>query len=315
MKYKANSPRVLQQYYSSAEGYRRCASTVMGKWHKGTQRRLRWNEFRFEVVFETPVILTSSPTNTKGPLAKKPVFNLDATKESYTNAMLLDPEEQVFEDQTAVRIHTADDERASWLTLITTIQNAERFSRAWDLKKRKDYVFSNVVPVPKYPLAVQLQRKVRSWDFISPNVSKPYATTAICHLVEVTSMLGLYWKVFDQTAWNLRAEGNGFILTSTNVHGLGVMVVFATTGRSDFTETRVIPCYEIKDLAFGTVSNIFEDETYLAHKKDAQSLELVFGSDEDVNNTLESLGCQAETLRRYKKDHKHIFSGKLSDLF
>jgi len=35
---------------------------------------------------------------------------------------------------------------------------------------------------------------------------------------------------------------------------------------------------------------------------------LVFGSAEEVTNTLESLGCQADTLMKYNKDHKHIFS-------
>lgn len=30
--------QVLQQYYGSAEGYRRCAKSVMGKWHQGTVR-------------------------------------------------------------------------------------------------------------------------------------------------------------------------------------------------------------------------------------------------------------------------------------
>jgi hypothetical protein len=124
------------------------------------------------------------------------------------------------------------------------------------------------------------------------------------------AMLGMYWKVFDQIVWNLRAEGNGFILTSTTVHGLGVMVVFATTGKSRFTDNRVIPAEKVKELAFGTVPNIFDNELYLDREKDAQSLELVFGTKEEVEATLESLGCQAETLRKYSKDHKHIFSGR-----
>jgi hypothetical protein len=131
----------------------------------------------------------------------------------------------------------------------------------------------------------------------------------MCHLVEIMAMLGLYWKVFDQSTWNLRAEGNGFILTSTTVHGLGVMVIFATTGKSVFEDRRVIPCLAIKELAFGTVPNIFEDENYLSKDKDFQSLELVFGTAEEVMDTLESLGCQADTLKKYSKDHKHIFSG------
>lgn len=31
--------QVLQQYFSSADGYRRCAESVMGKWAEGGQRK------------------------------------------------------------------------------------------------------------------------------------------------------------------------------------------------------------------------------------------------------------------------------------
>ena len=141
------------------------------------------------------------------------------------------------------------------------------------------------------------------------DLSQPYATSAVCHLIEMATMMGMYWKVFDTNRWNLRAEGNGYILTSTTVHGLGVMVVFSITGRSEFTDRRVIPCEEIKQLAFGTVPNIFEDDEYLRREKDAQSLDLVFGAKDEVAATLESLGCHSETIRKYENDHKHIFSG------
>jgi hypothetical protein len=124
----------------------------------------------------------------------------------------------------------------------------------------------------------------------------------------MAAMMGMYWKVFDPNRWNLRAEGNGFILTSTTVHGLGVMVVFSITGRSAFTDCRVIPCEEVKQLAFGSVPNIFEDDRYLDREKDAQSLDLVFGTKDEVAATLESLGCNSEAINRYEQDHKHIFS-------
>ncbi len=65
----------------------------------------------------------------------------------------------------------------------------------------------------------------------------------------------------------------------------------------------------IKELPFGTVPNIFEDDLYLNKDQDTQSLELVFGTAEDTTNTLESLGCQADVLKKYNQDHKHIFSG------
>ena len=139
--------------------------------------------------------------------------------------------------------------------------------------------------------------------------TQPYATSAICHLVELTAMMGMHWKAFDEKDWNLRAEGNGLILTSTTVAGLGPMVFFAVTGKSEFEKNRVIPCEDVKELAFGTVLNIFDKE-YLKREKDAQSLDLMF-AEEKVASTLESLGCPSTTVRQYEKDHKHIFSGKL----
>jgi hypothetical protein len=303
--------QVLQQYFSSAEGYRRCAASVMGQWAEGTHRKLVWREFRVEVVFETPVIFVAPPDNKNGPITDREIHYLDGTDESYNKTRVLKPREQQQADKQAVaRVQTADDERASWVTLLSTLQNAENHSRHWDRTTRG----RGATKPPKYQITVGLQSKTRSWDFIPSSITKPYATSAICHLVEMMAMLGLYWKVFDQSLWLLRAEGNGFILTSTSVHGLGVMVVFAVTGRSYFRQDRVIPCDEVKKLAFGTVPNIFEDKDYLNQQTDAQSIELVFGEEEKVTETLESLGCSSETLRRFNKDHKHIFSGKIHHL-
>lgn len=308
--------QVLQQYFSSAEGYRRCHRSVMGLWAKGTHRRLRFNQFRIEVVFETPVIFAAAPDNKRGPVQGRDVYVIDGTSRSYKNTRVLEPKEQERADNDARKgVHTADDERASWVTLLSTLQMEEKESRLWDFTQRmapKTPPRRSTPSPPEYKIAVAVQSKTRSWDFIPPSITKPYATSAICHLVELMSMLGLYWKTFDQLNWNLRAEGNGFILTSQHVHGLGVMVVFATTGKSRFKENRVIPCGEIKELAFGTVPNIFEDEGYLNLSPDNQSLGLVFGSVEDTRDTLESLGCQALTLKRWQKDHKHIFSCKVS---
>jgi hypothetical protein len=309
--------QVLQQYFSSAEGYRRCAKSVMGDWATGTHRKMRWAEFRVEVVFETPVILVAPPMNQKGPIPGRPIYYIDGTEQSYRSTRVLKKEDLKKQEQdanamrAASRVHTADDERASWVTFLSALQTAEEDSRLWDDAERRISPPRNGIriPVPNYEIAVGLQSKTRSWDFIPSSITKPYATTAICHLVEMMAMLGIYWKVFDQINWNLRAEGNGYILTSTSVHGLGVMVAFAVTGNSEFTNKRVIPCSAVKELAFGTVPNIFDEKQYLKQYPDAQSLQLEFGTAQVVASTLESLGCTQETLARWGRDHKHIFSG------
>lgn len=304
--------QVAQQYFSSAEGYRRCAESVMGLWSGGTHRQLRIREFRVEVVFEVPVIFVAPPSNQRGPIMNRPIHYIDGTPESYKNTKVRQPDDQKKKDrETIQRIHTADDERASWVTLLSSLQTEELKSREWDNATRLKKPTGDLIKSPEYELAVGVQVKTRSWDFVPASMTKPYATSAICHLVEMMAFLGMYWKVFDQILWNLRAEGNGFILTSTTVHGLGVMVVFTVTGQSEFKQDRVIPSNDVKALCFGTVPNIFEEREYLEKvDTESQSLELKFGSQDDVDMTLESLGCKPLILERYRKDHRHIFSGK-----
>ncbi|KAG0649954.1 hypothetical protein D0Z07_3583 [Hyphodiscus hymeniophilus] len=303
--------QVLQQYYSDAEGYRRCADSVMGLWSSGTRRRIRWSEFRFEVLFETPVIFLSSPENRRGPIKERDIYYIDGTDESYIKTQVRGKTAQKEVDAQISRVHTADDERATWVNLLSMLQREEEDSREWDknqMVKTPPKNPARIIKPPDYRLVVGMQKKTRSWDFMPGSITKPYATSAVCHLIEMAAVMGMYWKLFDPNLWNLRAEGNGFILTSTTVHGLGVMVVFSITGKSEFTDRRVIPCEEIKQLAFGTVPNIFEDDEYLRREKDAQSLDLVFGANDEVAATLESLGCHSETIKRYEQDHKHIFS-------
>jgi len=288
----------------------------MGLWAQGTHRRLRANEFRVEVIFETPVLFLAPPTNKRGPVPGRELFYITGEPESYKNTRVLPPSDQTKADNALIaRVHTADDEKASWVNLLSALQREESESRQWDAEKRRSTPRSSLIRAPEYALAVCLQRKTRSWDFIPGAITKPYATSTMCHLVEMMSMLGMYWKVFDQVIWNLRAEGNGFILTSTIIHGLGVMVMFATTGKSTFTDNRVIPDGRIKELAFGSVPNIFNDEHYLEREKDAQSLELIFGTNEEDEETLEGLGCPPDTLKKYTKDHKHIFSSEPVTIF
>lgn len=46
--------QVLQQYISTAEGYRRCQETVMGPWSDRTRRNFRFGQLRFETIFQSP---------------------------------------------------------------------------------------------------------------------------------------------------------------------------------------------------------------------------------------------------------------------
>jgi hypothetical protein len=303
--------QVLQQYFSSAEGFRRCADSVMGVWANGTHRKFRRSELRFEVVFETPVLFMARPTNKYGPIPGREIFYMDGTKKSYDDTRVLEPNAQDVADQQArARVHTADDERASWVTLLLSLQREERDSRAWDSKNSRTPKGKLYHP-PDYNLAVGLQPKVRSWDFMPTAVSRPFATTTISHLIEMVAVLGMYWKLFDQMNWNLRAEGNGFIVTSTQVSGLGLMVTFSVTGKSFFEENRLIPNDVCKEIVFGVVNTFYKDVVDIHVPKEAPK-ELTFGNSEEIVQTLTTLGVSPENIHRYEKKHKHLFPSRFS---
>ena len=48
--------QLMQQYFATADGYRRCQRSVMGGWATKTRLRWRWREFRFETLYTTPEI-------------------------------------------------------------------------------------------------------------------------------------------------------------------------------------------------------------------------------------------------------------------
>lgn len=52
--------QLSQSFLLTADGYRRCAESVLGAWSNLRHRHFRWSEFRFETQFVTPQILIVS---------------------------------------------------------------------------------------------------------------------------------------------------------------------------------------------------------------------------------------------------------------
>lgn len=244
-------------------------------------------------MFETPVIFLAPPENEKGPIYGRKIHNLDGSDASYEESNTLKPDKERLQN-----ISTADDERASWVTLLAALQKSEADSREWEAKLRTSPRGITYEPAA-YTICYSIQKKTRSYDFMPPAVTKPYATTTISHLVEMTGMLGMYWKAFDVVKGNVRAEGNGYIITSTVVHGLGLLTTFSVTGLSHFTEKRVIPFHEVKELVFGFVPSFLGPP------------HLDLGDLKRVQMTLATLKCGEEviTLYKAKKDRPNIFPG------
>ncbi|KAL1887733.1 hypothetical protein Sste5346_010026 [Sporothrix stenoceras] len=346
--------QVVQQYLASAAGYSNCDAAVIGPWHTTKKRRFRLSEMRFQVLFETPVFFVCPADNTRGPIKDAPVWFVKGNPESIaiTRSLPLDgPDPNSSAGKPSQRpdgaqndaaahtshashaahaahaaltaskpqdkrgVHTADNEMSTWVRLLQELQRMERDSQHWQKTQVELNPPHSACTFEEHKLCVALQAKKRSWDTMPSSISRPYAASTICHLVEMAAMLGIYWKEFDRSTGRYRAEGNGYVLTGSHMADLGIVFTFQICGKSRFKENRIIPADEAKELAFGLVPTIFrrkEDLRRLAFTTDdTRTLEtLLLGNRNELAETLASIGCNTNTsnsLRDENKKHGHLF--------
>jgi hypothetical protein len=61
--------QLFQQYFTNADGYRRCQQSVMGHWALKTRWRWGWKEFRFDTLYSTPeIFITRNTPKQFGPI-------------------------------------------------------------------------------------------------------------------------------------------------------------------------------------------------------------------------------------------------------
>ncbi|KJZ73693.1 hypothetical protein HIM_06811 [Hirsutella minnesotensis 3608] len=323
--------QVLQQYFASASGYSRCNEEVMGGWAKSKSRSFSWDEMRFVVQFDTPIIFVSPPTNDKGPISGEDIHFLDGTPESrsLTNTAEEqgDAEAKPRREHAGLvagmgtgkyakeRVQTGNHERASWLVLLIAIQRMEEESRQWQQSQYSHHGppsrHSDKCDLPLVPptlrgghtLTVAIQRKRKSWDTMPSSISRPYATTTMCHLIEIMATMGIYWKEFDRSRDQYRAEGNGFMVLGERLSNLGLIFSFQRYGKCRFGRKRVIPVDEVKELCFGYIPTIYRevlDPRRLSSPSELRDLgTLQMATKAEIAETLIVIGCNKNAVQYF----------------
>jgi hypothetical protein len=221
--------QLVQQYFATADGYRRCQRSVMGEWARMTRLRWRWREFRFETLYTTPTISLFS----RSWVADDRRVVLDTASEK--DPSLIAPDKLLLS-------LTKSNERVCWLSLLGSIHSAT------DLLNLRDAVDVGRCMTP----SVYLQES--SWDFQFPDVVRPLATTSVATVAIIARRLGMRWKEFDPVHGIMRAEGNAQIITSTSVRSLGTVIQYVDTRRMHWnTGERYIPVWEADSLGFGVL--------------------------------------------------------------
>ncbi|KAK4196798.1 hypothetical protein QBC40DRAFT_4485 [Triangularia verruculosa] len=304
-------------------------SQMMGKWANYRKTKsyglLSFSRLRRTVTeAELPVIFLAPRNNARGPVQGQPIWYIDGSRQSCEDTRVTydpDPGPSRFGDR---KIHTVHNERASWVNLLETIQGMERDSMAWEMDLWRSVEGTNVGGITRrsrnfeFPtLAVGVQSTTRTFDETYA-IRRPYATTTITHLIELTATLGMYWKRFDQDEDVYRAEGNGMSIHGYRMPEFGIVFSFAKTGITNFRDHRVIPTEEVKELCYGNMPTIYRLRDWDAktlrnpevtkRQKDLKTLQL--GSRREVAATLSLIGCDINTIEQFSTGNsrqKHFF--------
>jgi hypothetical protein len=283
--------QVLQQYFGTADGFRRCQESVVGPWAKRTRLKFRWSEFRFETLFTVPHIMLQRNVWVSSEMPDCPYAD--------GGWILGRPEHQTGADQVNLLISgraAETPELVTWLRFLRSIQWTHKRmlfklsrvtqgeSEKSDLQLAQHENRNLTMPLVKF--------EERSWDFMPPDVVKPYARINIGDLGVLARRLGMEWDRFEPSDGILRAQGNGYNLTSVLVRSVGTMVeINEVLGSGSQNAPRpwltpvipehverkmlMIPCAAADKMAFGILPGAGSD--FLHRDFDVSSLESIPG--------------------------------------
>ncbi|RFN49852.1 hypothetical protein FIE12Z_5914 [Fusarium flagelliforme] len=304
------APFSLKQFRSPPN----CGANVMGRWSNSRTKIWKAKEFRTEIQFEVPFIFVSTPRSTDGPIQGAQVYFIDGTRKSLDDTRTdLDPPPTDTRNKAG---RVIKNERATWLTLLSSLQKMENQSQNWtrqqimSLRPRPASAQAILSSISgKHGLRAALQSERKSWDDMPPSVNRPYATTTMSQLIEMLAMLGIYWRDFNPTYNVYQAEGNGYLVKGHKISGFGIMFYFQALDKAVFEENRPIPDREAMRLAFGQLPTILSPRK-VSNGDTHDSPFIRLASRTDVADTLTSFGCDRKSANYFLKEGaviSHIF--------
>ncbi|KAH8430625.1 uncharacterized protein LDX57_008288 [Aspergillus melleus] len=274
--------QITQQYISTAEGYRRCQSPVMGAWAQGTRKRFIPREVRFQTVYQSPHLSLESPTGLpegKYFVGSDKLPNQQRYLEyrkSHKWRFLLD------------RRHDSSPPslRASWLGLLEQLRvyqgavygslasqklglgnekkgTADVEARIWDLSSSNLNAWFTALKTDsqsEWMTLPAVEVTEFAWDFMPPEALRPFASISLGDLLAIGHRIGLDWTAVDPLQGILQAQDdNGNIISSSDIRGLGTLITFFHDERdrgnqSAYTNAFMpIPTTAADKLAFGII--------------------------------------------------------------
>ena len=216
--------QLLQALFGTAVGYRQCQPSVMGEWALKTRRKWRWSEFRFETIFTTPNIqIDALDAERKGRIYI--TGGEESRRETYCFGGSKTPTSLVTARYDGSS-ETADD-LVGWLSLLNLLHVLQdsffketSFGHLQRTRSSRRPVMAGNMTCPAITF------RTRSWDFMPPDIVRPFATINVGDVIALAHRLGMRWKEVRPDDGVLRAEGNGQSITSTTVRGFGLLLQY-----------------------------------------------------------------------------------------
>lgn len=276
--------QLLQQLLGTAEGYRRCAPSVIGPWAKLRHRKWNWAEFRYEVQCVTPHFEFRSDALGKGPfrglygpaysLTSLPDLNCKYLKALDKTISMKEPDNrQENNHQGSDKKHlqnSGDPERGDKKlssVLATETMALRKHSTPRDEVKvswlqlpgvlRRTYEAHwpnrNVISSSSAGLTnPTVAFREWNWDFMSQDLLRPLATSTLNVIILLGLRLNMQWRSLDLEKGVFLADGNGYSLSSIDSRGLGISFHFSVTGAHD-VDFKCIPSQAVDKLMFGII--------------------------------------------------------------
>ena len=218
--------QLLQALFGTAVGYRQCQPSVMGDWATKTRRKWRWSEFRFETIFTTPNIELNTPSvlgtrsRDGGVLITGSASSRRETLSAGGSESLVWPAKRKSGSET-----TSD--LAGWLSLLNILHlSQQHFFELSTHENRQRMTHNHPGSVAGNLSCPAISFQTRSWDFMPPDIVRPFATSNVGDIIALAHRLGMRWKDIRPDDGVLRAEGNGQSITSTTVRGFGLLLQY-----------------------------------------------------------------------------------------
>ena len=192
----------------------------MGGWAKLTRRRFRWSELRFETLYTTPTFSVASYRQN---------FLIDVPGTTFVPGATFVDGTTSSREKCYLTNDFANADTVSWVQMLAALQ-ADACALMQAMNRPRSQAF-HPEPSPlclSMPVVWPVQN---SWDFVPPDVVRPLARSTICEVAILVRRLGMQWKEFDPSEGILKAEGQGYTLSSTTIRAIGTILQFASNKR------------------------------------------------------------------------------------